>query len=444
MAAPEGRVLLELRKTPASAGIGITLLAAGSAEHVEKHPDARGCFRLMMREWLLTPSLVNAHAHLDLTHMGPRPYDPRGGFVGWVDVVRRERAAEPERIAESVNAGIELSRRGGVTAVGDIAGCPATGPAARAGECLRDAGLSGVSFIEFFGIGKGRGRGLERALGCLDSLGRGNGGGAWRAGLQPHATNTVALDVYLRALEAGSTPISTHLAETPEEHRFVAEGSGPQRELLERIGVWDESVLESFGRGRTPIGHLGEVLGSDAALRRSAPIALVHVNDCSDRDLEVLAGLRRSGVNVHVVYCPRASEYFGAADHFGRHRYREMLEAGIPVALGTDSVINLGPELFRDGLSTLSELRLLARRDGVEWQSLLGMATVAGARAIGIDPVPYTFQRPRTVAGRPIPGLLAIRIPENSDNQSQIQATLTTEQAPHFLLDGTSSRSTES
>ena len=30
-----------------------------------------------------------------------------------------------------------------------------------------------------------------------------------------------------------------------------------------------------------------------------------------------------------IVYCPRASAYFGAEQHFGPHRYRDMLAAGL-------------------------------------------------------------------------------------------------------------------
>ena len=54
--------------------------------------------------------------------------------------------------------------------------------------------------------------------------------------MQPHAPNTVDARVYGWAAGlAGSLglPLCTHSAETPEERRFVAEGAGPQREMLE-------------------------------------------------------------------------------------------------------------------------------------------------------------------------------------------------------------------
>ena len=41
--------------------------------------------------------------------------------------------------------------------------------------------------------------------------------------------------------------------------------------------------------------------------------------------------------NITVAYCPRASHYFGHTNH----RWKEMLDAGINVALGTDSLLCL-------------------------------------------------------------------------------------------------------
>lgn len=42
---------------------------------------------------LILPGLVNAHAHLELTALGPRPYDPTQGFTGWLRNVMAMAAA---------------------------------------------------------------------------------------------------------------------------------------------------------------------------------------------------------------------------------------------------------------------------------------------------------------------------------------------------------------
>ncbi len=415
----------------------ISLLAAGSPREVIDHPRAARAARVTLENAVLLPALVNAHTHLDLTHVGPRPFEPAGGFVGWVDVVRKSRAAEPADIDRSVARGVELLRRGGVAAVGDIAGCPMTGPTARAAHAAARAGMSGVSFVEFFGMGRGRERGLERASACFaEASGREFASSALRLGLQPHATNTVAPDIFRQALARLDVPLSTHLAETPEEHEFIAAGTGPQRDLLERIGVWDESVLRDVGQGRTPVEHLCHVLAGAGG--RTAPIILAHVNDCADADLERLAALRAAGIDLHVAYCPRASTYFGAAGHFGPHRYREMHARGIPVALGTDSIINLGAETEREGISTWSEMRLLLERDGVEASELLTMASTAGAAALGMDPGLFRLSMSGAIAG-----LLAVTVTEPPGMSDPVRAAIMGGQPPQFLLDKNYSCMTE-
>jgi cytosine/adenosine deaminase-related metal-dependent hydrolase len=372
--------------------------AVGSRSDVDSHAQGRRATTIERPRSLLLPGLVNAHTHLDLTHIGPREYDQRAGFAGFVETVRRERWTLAADIRRSVREGVALSLAGGVVAVGDIAGAPAGRPTLAAYFELASSALRGVSFVEFFAIGKGERPARERLTQVLSDapdFGRGV-----QLGLQPHAPTTVALATYgwLRH-QAGlaSLPLSTHLAETAAEHEFIASGTGPHRRFLEDLGLWDDAMLEEIGRGRSPVAHMGEVLGQ-------ARFAAAHVNDASDADIELLASTKTS-----VVYCPRASEYFGAQEHFGPHRYREMLKAGINVALGTDSIINLPAEV--DRLSPLDEARLLYRRDQTDPTLLLQMATTNGAKALGMNEAAFTL-RP----GAALAGLIAVPVDGRTDN----------------------------
>jgi cytosine/adenosine deaminase-related metal-dependent hydrolase len=256
--------------------------------------------------------------------------------------------------------------------------------------------------------------------------------GRVRLGLQPHAPTTVALSTYRRVSDDAaqmSMPLCTHLAETVEERRFVERGDGPQRELLERLGVWDDSALEELARGQHPVAHLASVLERNRYLA-------VHVNDCDDAALETLA---RTGTSV--AYCPRASEYFVAARHFGAHRYREMLEAGITVALGTDSIVNLparSASVNTGGMSVLDEMRLLYRRDGTDPAQLLKMATINGAAALGLDPVWFEFGRVWGVGGdesgrAPLAGLVSVTVAPGEGRRA-LESVLGSRGKPELLL----------
>jgi len=369
---------------------------------------------------VILPGLVNAHSHLDLTHIGPRPYDDRAGFSGFVDAVRTRRLHDPLAIAASVRAGAERSLRAGVVGVGDIAGAPGGHPSLEPRRALASTGLHGVSFVEFFAIGRAEAAGLQRVEAVINE-GVGEVVDRVKLGIQPHATNTVSCNAYRwslrRAAELG-LPWSTHLAETPDEHEFIATATGPQRMLLERLGMWDDSLLAEFGRGRTPIAHF--VAGVENGGERSTPRVVAHVNDLGT-DIEALKSFGAA-----VAYCPRASDYFKAPQYFGPHPYRSLLAAGVPVALGTDSVINLPS----DDLSILDEMRYLYARDATDPVMLLRMATLHGARALGLDDDRFRF----VAGGRPA-GVVAVPAKIRSP-ESVLGTVLTEGSAPELLLLG--------
>lgn len=354
---------------------GVRVLAIGSPDAVAHHPAAASATPIDLGESILTPAFVNCHTHLDLTHVGPRAFDPAAEFRVWLDMVLRERATEADAIRRSVALGVNLSRSGGVIGVGDIAGIGRI----EALAALRDSDLLGVSFLEFFGMGRRQ----DAVIAAMHNLVHSTPPHPRvRLGLQPHAPYSAGLRVYAAAAELArlATPLCTHLAESAAEHEFIAHATGPMRGLIERLGVWDDSILEEVGRGDTPVAHLLPALAG-------APCLFAHCNDCSDADLAALA---RSAATV--VYCPRSSAYFGHHLRFGPHRYRDMLAKGIRVVLGTDSIINVAPA-ESDRLTPLDEARFLYRRDAFDPRTLLRMITADAAETLGLAAGGFRFPR---------------------------------------------------
>lgn len=359
----------------------------------ERHSRYLSLPTLRLPAHALLPGFVNAHTHLDLTHIGPREFETRRGFVGWVEMIRHGRATDAPAIEASVEAGVRLSLAGGTVTVGDIAGAVAGRASCIAAEALARSPLEGVSFIEFFAIGRSQEPGLAAMRSTLERSE--TNAPAHRVGLQPHAPNTVSLAGYLAAIEAAAgrgLRLSTHLAETREEYEFISRASGPQRELLENLGIWDDAMVTgpaAIGLGRSPTRHL------EPALRR-ATFLLAHANLLDESDIALLSETRQS-----VAYCPRAHTYFGHEPAIGPHPYRRLLAASVNVALGTDSLVNLPPEAAREthGISVLDEMRLLYARDKFDPATLLKMATVNGAAALGLNPTNFTFSPQAELAG---------------------------------------------
>ncbi len=341
---------------------------------------------------LLLPGFVNAHAHLGLTSMGPRPYG--GSFTDWLRMAMREAPAPAPgsahggegEIRRSVARGVELSRDAGVGWVGDIAGSAA----AVLGRC-GNAGVAGVGYLECFGIGS-RGQLVAGELGAkLEGIEgevariqeREAAGARVVLGVQPHAPYSAGLELYVEAARLAQRRgyrLSTHLAETEEEIRFVREGAGPFVDLLRELGRWDGSIRAT---GLHPVQWLERAL-------KMGPWLLAHCNYVEDVHIEVLA---RCGASV--VYCPVASDYFGHHQPWrgSVHRYRQMLEAGVNVCLGTDSILCQPADATGGAsLGVLEQMRHLYRRDGTDPKVLLRMVTVNGMRAMGLAEVDATLQ----------------------------------------------------
>jgi aminodeoxyfutalosine deaminase len=360
--------------------VGDRILAVGPPDMLGRQLPHRPDAVTELPDRLLLPALVNAHAHLDLAAVGPQPFD--GDFPAWLRAASLARPRDDQDVAHAVRLGLRLSHQQGVGFLGDIAFSPA---AVRAR--LEDA-MPGVSYIECFGpvghVEKHRDR-LDRMLrdieaaqalhDCAPHL---------RIGISPHAPYTTSGDMYAHVLThraRSSCPLTTHLAETPDEDQFIRAADGFFVEHLRHYDQWSDATP---AHGRHPIDWMAPHLAA-------APWLLAHCNYVEDHHLPLLARHRAS-----VVYCPLASDYFshprrGFRGSDGRHRYRDMLAAGVNVCLGTDSILCQPPDQPQPH-SILAPMRFLHQRDRTDPDTLLAMATVNGLRALEMDPRLATLQ----------------------------------------------------
>jgi cytosine/adenosine deaminase-related metal-dependent hydrolase len=108
-------------------------------------------------------------------------------------------------------------------------------------------------------------------------------------------------------------------------------------------------------------------------------LTLVHVNYCSALEADLIASDGTS-----VVHCPTASMMY-AVGGSRRGRFPELLERGVPVALGTDSThwCNAWDLTRSMYLAATLHKEAAERRPAVTAESALEMATIHGARAVG-------------------------------------------------------------
>lgn len=361
---------------------GQTVVAVGSPESIGQ-PSGVKVTRYPGH--LVCPAFINAHSHLDLSDLGGIQ---ERAFAPWLSEVIRHRRAQnaPGEVEQAVSMGIAQSIRGGTLAVGDICGSE------RAFNAVSCSDLKGVAFLEILGHGARSDDTIEHLQAWLADVSRDHGAPASGPvpGLSPHAPYSTSPDLYAFA-HASGVPVATHLAESLEELEWCGQKTGIFADLVARMGA---EPRPGPADGLHPLDGFVQYLPGPHGLA-------VHLNYIEPRHVPLL---KASGATV--VYCPRASAFFehphGDAP---AHAWREMLAAGIPVALGTDGrPCLLGEGVAAERLSILDDILHLQRTCGVRLEEWLPMATLHGAVSLGVSANLVSFQPGGT------PGILALKL----------------------------------
>lgn len=327
---------------------------------VELADDLTGEEVLDLGDALLMPGLVNAHTHLELGYAAGK-VAPSADFVDWLRrllVEIRSTGTDDDTVAASVRAGLRASIEAGVTLLGDISRAPDRVRPVLAAEMDRPAV---VSFGEVLAFGTILANADAQVISAFDTRFVRDD---LRVGVSPHATYSVeeaVLDACIRHAHKQDAPVCIHTAEAREEERYLRDGDGPLRDYFVELGLWDSSM--------TPIGCRPlEYIERNGALHPTTLLA--HGNYLSDDEIERVANAGSS-----VAYCPRTHHAFG----HDPHPFRRMLDAGVNVCLGTDSLAS-NPDL-----SVLEEMRFVHRtHPSLDPRKIMAMGTKAGAQALGM------------------------------------------------------------
>ena len=312
---------------------------------------------------ILLPSLVNAHTHLELTDY-PRWSAQCGetaapsNFVDWIlQVIRVKHTVPHESYLPSIMHGITLSLSAGTGAVGDIL---SRFPVRNA---YQESPLRGMIYLESLGQDDDF---IRKSLQAVESALKDKNIGRTQLGLSPHSPYTISAE-YLKTLyekcHDEGLLCATHVAESADEVEFLRSERGEIGETLYPYVGWQDKLGNP--PGLSPVDYLQRQGGL------SANNLLVHGVQLSEAEISKVAT-----AGCFLALCPRSN----ARLDVGVAPVRQLLAAGVGLALGTDSLASC------DSLSIWDEIAFA--RDWfagqVDAPSLLQMATAAGAEALGL------------------------------------------------------------
>ena len=306
-------------------------------------------------EGLLSPGFVNAHCHLELSHMkGMIP--TKTGLQEFVKQIVALRQVEPEAIQEAIIAAEAEMVTNGIVAVGDISNTLDTL------DQKAKHNLAYYSFVELYDLDPTRAHdkiiaGIAIQKQFQDSC--------IRASLVPHAPYSVTARLWtLLSEHFESHTISLHNQETPGENEFFETKSGPFLGMYERTKV----ALDFFEpTGKTSLQSVLPIF------KKAHHGILVHNSFTSAKDIQAVHANMN---NAFWCLCPNANQYI------------EQTMPPIELLRNNNATIVVGTDSYASNwsLNILDELKTIQQHHAaIPLAEMLQWATINGARALQMD-----------------------------------------------------------
>ncbi|MCF6147453.1 MAG: amidohydrolase family protein [Candidatus Kuenenia sp.] len=309
-----------------------------------------------LKNTALLPGLINTHAHLDLTSLKNR-IAPTNNFTHWVfQLVGAKARWKADDYAASIKEGIALCIESGTTTVADITHSGHSFP------ILEKSPLRKVVYKEIIGLNPAYAQKIiSKASLDLSDISTTD---SYNIGISPHAPYSVSKELYKAASRLAKEKnllVCTHIAETQDEIEFLAKGTGNLPVLLQKLKAIPDGWQPPE---RKPIQYLYE------AGVLNEKMLLIHCNYLTEEEMSMI---RSSGASV--AFCPKSHHFFGHKNH----PLSKLLEEGINVGLGTDSLAS------NDTLDILEEMKFLYAHYSLPPEVIFSIATKNGAKALGME-----------------------------------------------------------
>jgi cytosine/adenosine deaminase-related metal-dependent hydrolase len=352
---------------------------------------------------IICPGFINAHCHLELSHM--KGHIPKHtGLVDFVLKVVTERHFAEHDILEAIEDAEDEMQQNGIVAVGDICNNTLTIPQKNKGRLAYHNFIEASGFIPT--LAKER---FDKSLEILEEYITSDDGrrttdnrqstGSWgRSTITPHAPYSVSPEIF-RMIDSlpNNNLLTIHNQETPAENEFFETGTGDFLRLYQQMGI-DISFFKPTGKT-----SLQSWL---PYFTKQQSLILVHNVTTSTQDIEFIKRATNNDKRAtFLCLCPNANLYISNTLPY----VNMLMKYSGNIVLGTDSLAS------NDRLSILAEIKTLQQNcKNLELETLLKWATSNGSKALQMHDKLGSFEKGKQPGVILIDGIEDLQVNMNS------------------------------
>ncbi len=329
---------------------------------------------------IICPGFVNAHCHIELSHLKNK-IPQHTGLVNFIVDILKLRAADDEIKQDAMRQAEEELYNGGTVAVGDI--CNTTDSI----FLKKNSKLYWHNFIELSGFAEDiaelrfeNGQNVYQQFSkelhssnYMDSQVPLAGG--FRGAFSPHAPYSVSSKLFqlINENSAGKT-LSIHNQETAFENEFLQNKTGDFLRLYENLGINISSFVPT---------NKSSLQSWLPQLHHAKKIISVHNSFTNEDDL-IFANNFSSTQEMYFCLCPNANLYIENT----LPPIDVLMKNNCNIVLGTDSYAS------NTQLNIFEEIKTIQKNfPDILLEKILQWATINGARALGFDDVLGSFEK---------------------------------------------------
>ncbi|MBT3385220.1 MAG: amidohydrolase family protein [Prolixibacteraceae bacterium] len=340
-------------------------------EIIENQGELKEQANLEYYSGILVPGFVNAHCHLELSHLKGK-VEEKTGIGNFIGKINKSRNADHEQIESEIYKADRRMWAAGIAAVGDISNTGSTIKAKQKSKIFYH------TFVETFGFLSER---AERAFEISRLVQNNFRELGLKASIVPHSPYSVSGSLFNKIKENASAErsvLTIHNQESNGERQFFKNGTGPiANHLKNNLGI---DISHWKPTGKSSLVSILEFLPAENQL------LLVHNTFTKKGDIETLKK-QRSLQNTFFVLCPNSNLYIENQLPPVTLFQRENLN----ICLGTDSLAS------NQNLSVLGEIITLQQNfPEIELEELINWACFNGARALRIEDKFGSFEPGKT------------------------------------------------